>query len=416
MRAPGRPGASPAASSRASRRSRRNPRARRARTKLARDRRRPWAGRAGTTGGRRRPPARPPPATAPAAVLATTGSPSAAAARADAISPSGCRIVCTPTGASITGAGISVPRTVVRRSRRDTSRSMRGTIRQRRNASRFARIVSPLPAPPQTKSRGPGSTASAARRSSSSPLERMVRRLSGKSAEVDLVLPVAEVRGGRHVQRPYSAASPRDAFTSCATRSRAGTSRTSRTTTARSLPVAARRPSCWRLICAGKGSRRSSCSARRRSARGRRWKASPRRSATTSRCRSKPSFTDASERDLVDRLHAVPDAVRSVMLIGHNPTVHALTIESRRRGRGAAERGAQVPHRSTCDHHVHRQLARARARRREARRVREAEGPQLTAVAGTDGYRSATAAGSGRSRSMRRTPGLRAISSRRSRR
>jgi phosphohistidine phosphatase len=34
----------------------------------------------------------------------------------------------------------------------------------------------------------------------------------------------------------------------------------------------------------------------------------------------------ASERDLVDRLHAVPEVVESVMLIGHNPTIHALTL------------------------------------------------------------------------------------------
>ena len=58
--------------------------------------------------------------------------------RALASSPSGWTIVWTPIGASRTGAGISVPSTVAPRSRSVTSRSIRGTIRQRRNASRFA--------------------------------------------------------------------------------------------------------------------------------------------------------------------------------------------------------------------------------------------------------------------------------------
>jgi hypothetical protein len=35
-------------------------------------------------------------------------------------------------------------------SRFDTSRSIRGTIRQRSNAARLARIVAPVPAPPAT--------------------------------------------------------------------------------------------------------------------------------------------------------------------------------------------------------------------------------------------------------------------------
>jgi hypothetical protein len=78
------------------------------------------------------------------------GTPVAAAARATATSASGCTIDCTPTGASITGAGMAVPSTVVPRSRRLTSRSILGTIRQRRKASRLARIVSSAPAPPAT--------------------------------------------------------------------------------------------------------------------------------------------------------------------------------------------------------------------------------------------------------------------------
>ncbi len=85
-----------------------------------------------------------------AAVLRIDVSPSAAAARATASSPSGCTIDCTPTGASITGAGIAVPSTDTPRSRVSTSRSIRGTISQRSNASRFARIVFSVPAPPAT--------------------------------------------------------------------------------------------------------------------------------------------------------------------------------------------------------------------------------------------------------------------------
>jgi len=44
----------------------------------------------------------------------------------------------TPTGASNTGAGIAAPSRVVRKSRDATSRSIRGTMRQRWNASPFA--------------------------------------------------------------------------------------------------------------------------------------------------------------------------------------------------------------------------------------------------------------------------------------
>ena len=108
------------------------------------------ASRAGTTSA--------PPAAAPAtsssendeAVLSVIVSPTAAAARATASSPSSWTIDWTPIGASITGAGIGVPSTSTERSRWETSRSIRGTIRQRRNASRLARIVSSRPAPPNT--------------------------------------------------------------------------------------------------------------------------------------------------------------------------------------------------------------------------------------------------------------------------
>ena len=52
-------------------------------------------------------------------------------------------------------------------SRSETSRSMRGTICQRRNASRFARIVSSSPAPAATYANAFSLIAPSARRSSS---------------------------------------------------------------------------------------------------------------------------------------------------------------------------------------------------------------------------------------------------------
>ena len=83
-------------------------------------------------------------------MLAIIGTPRLAAARAVASSPSAWTTFCTPIGASISGAGIAVPSTVVERSRAATSRSIRGTIRWRRKASRLASIVSSLPAPAKT--------------------------------------------------------------------------------------------------------------------------------------------------------------------------------------------------------------------------------------------------------------------------
>ena len=78
----------------------------------------------------------------------TYGSPSAAAARAIARSPSGCNSSDAPTGANSTGAGIVRPNSSTLSERADTSRSIRGTIAQRSNAARLARIVAPSPAPP----------------------------------------------------------------------------------------------------------------------------------------------------------------------------------------------------------------------------------------------------------------------------
>ena len=76
------------------------------------------------------------------------GTPDRAAARAEASSPSGWRIDCTPIGAVSTGAAIVVPSTVRPSSRSETSLSMCGTIRWRANAARFSRIVSSVPDPP----------------------------------------------------------------------------------------------------------------------------------------------------------------------------------------------------------------------------------------------------------------------------
>ena len=86
-----------------------------------------------------------------AAVDTTIGTPSRAAARATASSPSGCTIDRTPTGASITGDGIVVPSTVVSCERAaGMPRSIRGTSRQEPKAARLASAVSSAPAEPST--------------------------------------------------------------------------------------------------------------------------------------------------------------------------------------------------------------------------------------------------------------------------
>ena len=78
------------------------------------------------------------------------GSDCEATARAAASSPRSWTIDWTPTGASITGAAIAVPRMLVLRSREATSRTIRGTISKRSKAARFARSVRSAPAPPAT--------------------------------------------------------------------------------------------------------------------------------------------------------------------------------------------------------------------------------------------------------------------------
>src|SRR6202042_3130586 len=75
----------------------------------------------------------------------TYGTPTDAAARAIATSASGSSSSAAPTGPYSTGAGNVRPNSATVRSRRETSRSIRGTIFQRSNASRLARIVAPSP-------------------------------------------------------------------------------------------------------------------------------------------------------------------------------------------------------------------------------------------------------------------------------
>ncbi len=84
-----------------------------------------------------------------AAVDKTIATPAAAAALATATSPSGWASLSTPTGPSMIGDASSVPRTVLAYEAALTSVSIRGTIRQRRNAAAFSLTLSSLPAPPQ---------------------------------------------------------------------------------------------------------------------------------------------------------------------------------------------------------------------------------------------------------------------------
>ena len=49
-----------------------------------------------------------------------------------------------------------------------------------------------------------------------------------------------------------------------------------------------------------------------------------------------PQLYAASERELLERLQALPESVSSVMLIGHNPGLHNLALV-------LASRGADLP-------------------------------------------------------------------------
>ena len=76
------------------------------------------------------------------------GTPSAAAALATATSASRWASSSTPIGAVRNGVGSRRPKSSTDRSRSETSRIIRGTIRRRSNAARFASIVPSRPAPP----------------------------------------------------------------------------------------------------------------------------------------------------------------------------------------------------------------------------------------------------------------------------
>jgi phosphohistidine phosphatase len=49
-----------------------------------------------------------------------------------------------------------------------------------------------------------------------------------------------------------------------------------------------------------------------------------------------PQLYAASEQELLERLQALPESVRSVMLVGHNPGLHNLAL-------ALASRGADLP-------------------------------------------------------------------------
>ena len=74
----------------------------------------------------------------------------------------------TPTGARKNGNGDGVPSTSTERSRTVLPDSMRGRSRLCSNASRLARTVASLPAPPAMYPKGPGSSFSEASASHSS--------------------------------------------------------------------------------------------------------------------------------------------------------------------------------------------------------------------------------------------------------
>jgi phosphohistidine phosphatase len=59
--------------------------------------------------------------------------------------------------------------------------------------------------------------------------------------------------------------------------------------------------------------------------------------------RFEPELYHASADTLLDRLHEVPDAVGSVMLIGHNPSLEMLALELARPGALVRELAAKYP-------------------------------------------------------------------------
>ena len=56
-----------------------------------------------------------------------------------------------------------------------------------------------------------------------------------------------------------------------------------------------------------------------------------------------PELYSASDGDLLERLHAIPDTVQSVMLIGHNPAIQALVLSLAGSGRELASIERKYP-------------------------------------------------------------------------
>jgi phosphohistidine phosphatase len=56
-----------------------------------------------------------------------------------------------------------------------------------------------------------------------------------------------------------------------------------------------------------------------------------------------PEFYAASERELLERLQAVPESVGSVMLIGHNPSLQQLALLLASRGADLPKLGEKFP-------------------------------------------------------------------------
>jgi phosphohistidine phosphatase len=56
-----------------------------------------------------------------------------------------------------------------------------------------------------------------------------------------------------------------------------------------------------------------------------------------------PELYAASERELLERLQVVPESVSSVMLIGHNPSLHQLALLLASRGADLPRLGEKFP-------------------------------------------------------------------------
>ena len=120
------------------------------------------------------------------------GSPCAAAALRAASSASGWTIDCTPTGASITGAGIARAEHGGARSRSETSRNIRGTIFQRSNACRLAAHRALRPGTPGHVAEGLRAQYLAGALLELGYADRQLGSLIDQAASIDLELEVGE--------------------------------------------------------------------------------------------------------------------------------------------------------------------------------------------------------------------------------